>query len=134
LYKKTGLKSGWGIDEPKKTETVELDTLNQYCEDRNIGAIDFLKLDVEGHELEVLKGATRMLNSGSIKRLQFEYGGCFIDAGVLLKDFFELFNSLEYIFYKIMPNGLMRIPEYDQRLENLQYKNFAVLHKSTAPG
>jgi FkbM family methyltransferase len=130
VYKRSGLRAGWGIEDPQKTETIILETLDGYCEKKGIQEIDFLKLDVEGHELEVFRGGIKMLNRGKIKRIQFEYGGCNIDARALLKDIFKLFDGLDYVFYKILPGKLVKIHEYDQRIENFQYKNFALLHKT----
>ncbi len=132
LYQRSGLKAGWGIGKLDKIEKIKLDTIDHYCKIYNIKSIDLLKMDIEGHEFAALQGAERMIGSEKIKRIQFEYGGCNIDSKVLLKDFFELFNNKKYIFYKIMPKRLIKIPEYDQRLENFAYKNFVILHKSVA--
>lgn len=130
LYARTGLKTGWGIASPGKTEEIQMTTLDEYCLGKNIDQIDFLKCDVEGHEYAVFQGAKRMLREERIKRIQFEYGGCNIDARVMLKDIFELFAGGRYTFYKLMPLQLIRIDEYDQCLENYVYKNFAILHRS----
>ena len=35
-------------------------TLDQYCRDRGIQNIDYLKVDVEGAELDALKGCSRL--------------------------------------------------------------------------
>ncbi|MFH2069034.1 MAG: FkbM family methyltransferase [Candidatus Omnitrophota bacterium] len=113
-----------------KTELIRVETLDGYCQRTNISSIDFLKVDVEGHELEVFKGASVMLSQGKIKQIQFEYGGCNIDAGVLLKDLFEFFVPYQYDFYKIYQKNLQHILRYDQRLENYQYKNFLLIHKN----
>lgn len=40
-----------------KTETVRVRTLEDFCRDAGITRIDFLKIDTEGFDLEVLKGA-----------------------------------------------------------------------------
>lgn len=130
LYARTGLKTGWGIASPGKTEQIQVTTLDEYCLEKNIDQIDFLKCDVEGHEYAVFQGAERMLREERIKRIQFEYGGCNIDARVMLKDIFELFSGSRYTFYKLMPRQWIKIDEYDQRLENYVYKNFAILHHS----
>lgn len=47
-------------------ETVAAVTLDHYCEQLGIAGIEILKTDTEGHDLEVLKGAARLLSSGQI--------------------------------------------------------------------
>ncbi len=39
------------------TETVQVTTLDAYVREKNLPRVDFIKLDVEGAELDVLKGA-----------------------------------------------------------------------------
>ena len=51
---------------------VEILTLDGYVEDRKIDRIDFIKIDVEGFELDVLKGAKEVLKKFS-PYLLFEY-------------------------------------------------------------
>lgn len=127
LYERHGLENGWGLLPQRNREIVRLDTLDHYCETRGIDAVDFIKVDVEGHELCVLEGARGMLERRSVKIVQFEYGGCNIDARVLLKDLFEFFDSLPYVLHKITPRGLCKVDRYDQRLENFQYQNWAAI-------
>lgn len=127
LYRRHGLEDGWGLAPQQRTESVRLDTIDHYCENHSVGEIDYLKVDVEGHELEVFKGALEMLEQGRIKILQFEYGGCNIDARVLLKDLFEFLQPFGYVLHKIYPQYLRRIDRYDQRLENFQYQNWVAI-------
>jgi FkbM family methyltransferase len=113
---------------------VELDTLDNYCMNHEIASIDFLKLDVEGHELEILKGAQKLIDAQRILRIQFEYSRCNIDSRVLLKDFFDFFSKTKnYSIYKILDSGLKKIPQYQHKLDNFKYKNFAVIHNSIKP-
>ena len=46
---------------------IETQILDTFCETEGIADIDILKLDVEGSELNVLKGATRKLTEKQIK-------------------------------------------------------------------
>jgi FkbM family methyltransferase len=48
-------------------------TIDEFCAGQNIGRIDFLKIDVEGAELLVLKGAADMLKHGNISAVYTEF-------------------------------------------------------------
>jgi FkbM family methyltransferase len=122
LYRREGLGTG-----QTRMEKVRLDTLDAYCQRRAVSQIDLLKLDVEGHELMVLKDAAQMLGEGRIRRIQFEYGGTYIDSRTLLKDVFELLCSYGYRLHKIYPHQLYPVVGYEQRLENLVYQNWVAL-------
>jgi len=124
LYRREGLPI-----EQTQTEQIQLDTLDAYCQRESVTRIDLLKLDVEGHELRVLQGAGRMLSEGKILRVQFEYGGSYIDARVLLKDVFELLSSHRYRLHKIYPRELRPVEHYEQRLENFQYQNWVAIRQ-----
>jgi FkbM family methyltransferase len=128
LYRREGLEDGWGLSTQQQEELVYLETLDRYCDSNNIKEpIDFCKVDSEGHELEIFKGMSAMLEAKQIKVIQFEYGGCNIDAGVLLKDIFCFFQRYDYTFYKIYPARLRPVVRYDQRLENFQNQNWAIM-------
>ena len=44
-----------------KSVSVETSTLDDFCAHHGISRVDFIKCDVEGHEIEVLNGARRTL-------------------------------------------------------------------------
>jgi len=56
--------------------TISLCSLDSYCRDQNVSFIDLLKMDVQGYELHVLRGARRLLAEGRIaliySEVQFE--------------------------------------------------------------
>jgi FkbM family methyltransferase len=127
LYRRSGLEDGWGLKPQDKSERVQIQTLDDYCMANGIRHIDYLKVDVEGHELAVFKGASTMLEGRRIQTVQFEYGGCNIDSGVLLKDLVGFFDSLDYSLYKLFPEGPREVKRYDQRFEDFQYQNWALI-------
>src|SRR6202000_2895078 len=53
----------------KQIQTLRLDT---FCEQQNISKIAILKLDTQGFELHVLRGAERLLSSKAIKLIYLE--------------------------------------------------------------
>ena len=129
LYQRQGLENGWGLKIQMQKERVKLDTLENYCREKNISEIDLMKVDVEGHEFEVLKGGKSLFDRAQVKMIQFEYGGCNIDSGVFLKDIFNFFKNMNYSFYKIYPDYIRHVQRYDQRLDNFQYQNWLIIKK-----
>ena len=126
LYRRTGVPSL-----AAGSQRVSVRTVDDYAAEHGIDAIDFLKIDVEGHELSVLRGARRMLGAGAIAVVQFEYGGSYIDSRALLKDVWDLVAAADagYTFYKIFPNELRRESEYLQTFETFQYSNWAIVRR-----
>ena len=116
-----------GLAPQARQEQIHLETMAQDCRTHGIQQVDFVKVDVEGHEMEVFKGMLDLIQSRDIKMIQFEYGGCNIDARVFLKDYFAFFVPFGYTFYKLYPDGLKKVERYDQRLENFQYQNWLVV-------
>jgi FkbM family methyltransferase len=110
-------------------ETVRLKSLDDFCAKNGIEHIHYLKLDVEGHELNVLKGAAQMLSSGAIDWIQFEFGGCNIDSRTYFRDFFD-FLSLHYHIFLLLRNGLYPIKEYHETLEIFTTTNFIAISKT----
>ena len=51
---------------------IETNTIDNYCKQKNITELDILKIDVQGYEIEVLKGAVNMLKKGNIKLIYTE--------------------------------------------------------------
>lgn len=80
----------YGINiRPLRTEELVTTTIDSYCEARNIQKIDLLKVDVEGAEYQVIKGASRMMREKRIGCLVFEFGQTTFDMGndpAMLKD------------------------------------------------
>lgn len=134
LYLRKGIEHIVGYDPQIKAELVEIKTLDSYCREKDIHEIDFLKVDVEGHELAVIQGGRELFESECIKIAQFEYGGCYIDSRILLRDFFDFFEEMAYEIYLLHPSRVCYIPRYDQRMENFRQKNFLVVNHKVMTG
>lgn len=109
-------------------ETIALTTLDLFCEEKGIATVDFLKLDVEGHELAVLKGGKKMFDEGRVKVVQFEFGGCNIDSRTFFRDFY-IFFAKDFVLYRILSDGLRPIEKYSEKLEVFQSANYLAVRK-----
>ena len=108
-------------------ETILLTTLDTYLADRRIGHVDLLKIDVEGHELKVLEGATSTIEKGRVSVIHFEYGSCFLDSGAKLEQIYGLLSRNGYEFFRLLPYGKIRVKEFHSRLENYKYSNWVAM-------
>ena len=113
-------------------ENVEVVTLDQLAKKHLINHIAFLKLDLEGHELEALKGARELLDTKNIDAITFEFGGCNIDSRTYIKDFWTLLACQHHFsFYRLLPGKrLKHLPSYSECLEQFNWHNIL----ACAPG
>ncbi|MBN2021086.1 MAG: FkbM family methyltransferase [Sedimentisphaerales bacterium] len=97
-------------------EQVSLVTLDDFCRQQRIERINFLKLDTEGHELNILKGAQKLIEASAIDFIQFEFGGCNIDYKTYFQDFFYCLAP-KYKIYRVCRDGLRYITSYKEQYE-----------------
>ncbi|MEG4231952.1 FkbM family methyltransferase [Microcoleus sp. Pol11C3] len=118
----------YNIHSPKPFQVLTA-TLDDYVQTRAIKRINFLKIDTEGGELEVIHGASNLLQKGKVDYIQFEYGGTFVDANITLKQVFEHLQRFRYTIFKILPNALQPLPEFLPEYENYEYSNFLAVNE-----
>ena len=100
-------KEGWGSIE--KQTSVTMTTIDLFFKEQNIKKIDALKIDTQGFELEVLKGAQQCMKENKIGLLYFEV--TFIDMYKNLPTFGELYDF-------VIKNGFELVSVYP-----IKYKN-----------
>ncbi len=111
-----------------QSEEIKVMTIDEFSEEMGIQEIDFLKLDVEGHEYRVLLGAKDLINNDKIKHIQFEFGGCNIDSRTYFRDFYYLLHP-KYELFRILRDGVLRIDQYRETLEIFTTTNFLAIHR-----
>ena len=108
-----------------REEQVNIIRFDEYWLERS-KEIDLFKIDVEGHELDVLKGIGDLIIS--IKIIQFEFGGCNIDSRTYFQDFFYFFKDNNFRIYRITPYKPVLIDRYRERDERFVTTNFLALN------
>lgn len=87
---------------------IKVDTLDSYCDKMKVSNIHFMKLDVEGYERYVLKGAKNLIKGNAIKHIQIEHGS--LESIIANTSLYVLFNLLpNYRCYHIKQNGYKEI-------------------------
>jgi len=97
--------SGWGnvvgSDSNKDTgrDLISLDgmTFDHFVSTQRIRSIDFMKVDIEGHEISMLEGGQETLGSGVVKRAFVEFSGFDLEKqSIHLADFIAAFERLGF--------------------------------------
>ena len=74
---------------------VQTRTLDNFCYEKNINNIDVLKIDTEGNELNVLKGAKKLLEKSNINIIYTEISQTkksFLEKEKNVIDFLDTYN------------------------------------------
>lgn len=107
-----------------ESEQVEVITLDSWVESTKI-VPNFIKLDVEGHEFDVLKGGPKTLSK--VQLIQFEFGGTNIDSRTFFRDLWYLLTGVGFDVYRVSPNGPIHISRYSESTECFANSNFFAL-------
>jgi FkbM family methyltransferase len=108
------------------SEDVTVTSLDDWCLGSGVTP-QFLKLDVEGHELEALSGATATVSRSLV--VQFEFGGCNIDTRTYFQDFFYYFKEVQFDLFRLAPRGLLPISNYREIDEAFVTTNYFAARK-----
>lgn len=93
-------------------ERVSVTTGDGFLAETGLPAVDYLKIDTEGHDLKVLMGFTAALQRGAIRFLQVEAGmNSTNKRHVSIQDFMQFLEPLGYHLYRVTS----QVSEYDGR-------------------
>jgi|SRR5687767_10733995 len=83
-----------------EVETVKIETIDRYLSAKGIQSVDLLKIDTEGYELNVLRGASQALSAGRVSLVLAEMGFVSSDSRhTRFGELAELMLSYRYHFY-----------------------------------
>jgi FkbM family methyltransferase len=111
------------------TRQVRVVRLDRALAERGIDRVDFLKMDVEGHELFVLRGLGDYLAERRVRALAFEFGAGNVNSRTFFRDFWDPLRSFGYRIERVAPGGAT-IPVHDY-YETLEYFRGATNYVAT---
>lgn len=102
------------------SERVVRETVDGFCERHGIQRIDYLKIDTEGADLDVLRGAERMLRNAMIGVIEVEVGiGQDNETHVPLGDVRHYLESLDFLVFGFYE----QVSEWKRHLPHLRRAN-----------
>ena len=115
------------IDDDENKITLNIIKGADYVAGNNIKSIDFMKIDTEGYELNVLEGFEDYLEI--VKVIQFEYGGTFLDNNTKLIDLIKYLELKGFHKFSYLTNyGTEPITDYE---DHYKYCNIVCVNKKS---
>jgi len=110
------------------SEHITVERLDSWIEKNKIQERpNVLKMDVEGHELEVLTGAKDLI--ADLQLIQFEFGGSNIDTKTFFQDFWYFFQENNFILYRVTPRKRILVKNYSEQDEVFRPTNYIAVRK-----
>ena len=126
------INSSYRLDGQGKTceQRIRLTTIDDFAEAQNLSRLDFIKIDTDGMEVRVFKGAQRSLQRFCPSILTECCPGYLREAGSSADAMINMLESLGYEFYN--PGTLTPIRKLSDRLKKLHgytSLNLVAIHK-----
>lgn len=102
---------------------VEVTRLDVAIHDQGWDFVDYVKIDTEGFDYQVLVGMKDLLKKGEIGFIQFEYNQPWANTSSTLLGAFNLLKEYGYSHYLIRSDGLYEL-DYSKYHEYFRYSNF----------
>lgn len=102
---------------------VTIRTLDEVLAGESWSGADFVKIDAEGHDFNILVGCTHLLEQHALRFIQFEYGGAWAANGSTLGQAVRFLSKFGYETRVVTPLGPNPY-EYENFREFFRYCNF----------
>lgn len=114
------------------SRTVKVTTIDEELARAGWDKIDLLKIDAEGYDARVIRGAAEALRRNAIAVVQFEYNRSWQLAGETLFACYRMLEEFGYRVYLLKRDGLW-ILNYGLYEEYYEYSNFVAIAPSAMP-
>ncbi|NOU02994.1 MAG: FkbM family methyltransferase [Novosphingobium sp.] len=107
---------------------VEVDTLDAQM--AAVPSIDVMKIDVEGHELSMIKGAVEILRRSPTVKIVMEFVPPILGAGPAL-ELVTLIRSLGFTIYRIEHDGTFTLEDQDASLVATTFADLLLIRQAS---
>ncbi|MCA1964276.1 MAG: FkbM family methyltransferase, partial [Prosthecobacter sp.] len=119
-------------NKPLVSVPVEVSTMDLFLAAQGIERVDFLKIDTEGFEMDVLNGGAQALAAGRIGVIQFEFNALHIGRRQFLLDFMERLPG--HRLYRLLRDGMValdKLKPYEREI--FAFQNIVAIPRDVAP-
>jgi len=104
----------------KEYQSIEVDvvTLDHVIQEQGIDFVDFVKIDIEGHEFHALEGARAAFQARRIGAFSFEFGSPDINSRTFFRDFWDFLTGHGFRLSRLTYSGrLLPVEDYFEDCE-----------------
>jgi FkbM family methyltransferase len=105
---------------------IEVVTIDDFLASRGFTRVRLLKIDTEGHEASVLRGAALAIQNRVFDLIQFEFNSMNVASRTFFQDLVDLLP--EYKLFRLLPNGAVRLHYDALRCEIFAFQNIVAVH------
>ena len=115
-----------------KKQTVIIKTIDKIIAESQFKHIHFIKIDIEGSELDALLGAEISMKNHMIDYIQLEYNQTWIKSGASIERLMEICDQFDYKLFRITFKGLISISTYNYLLDDFYFQNLLLVSSSAS--
>jgi len=108
---------------------VETTKLDSFIARYEVGTISILKIDTEGNDFQVLKGAIAAIRSKCIYIIQFEYNWRWLFQSNSLREVFQLVEGLDYNIGRLTTDTIEIHNQWHPELDRFIECNYVIVSK-----
>lgn len=112
-------------------EVVKLITIDQFLQQTGIKTVTMVKIDTEGFDLLVLRGAEKSLHDGRIGIVQFEYNWRWLLNHASLRDVFDLISGKPYRLGKLVGETIEFYEKWHFELDRYFENNYVLVRRDS---
>lgn len=111
------------------SEKIQVTTPQKFIDLNNINYVNFVKIDVEGHDFNVLRGLENLLRTSSVDVIQFEYNHRWLFNNRSLLDVFELIKPYNYSLCKLTAKKLLKYKDWHPEIDRFFEGNYVIINE-----
>jgi FkbM family methyltransferase len=112
-------------------EVVGVGTLDEFLQQEHLESIAMIKIDSEGFDSLILRGAAACLTRGAVEVVQFEYNWRWLLNHACLRDIFELIEDKPYRLGKLTGRSVDYYDRWHPELDRFFETNYALVRQDS---